>query len=76
MAPGAIAEALVSAASAGVDVRVLVPANNNWPLVGSFSPGWISSLVREWSPLVRMARKHDSCQEFSSRWFMVQDWVK
>lgn len=37
VAPGAIAEALVSAASAGVDVRVLVPANNNWPLVGSFS---------------------------------------
>ncbi|MCH2452415.1 MAG: phospholipase D-like domain-containing protein [Gemmatimonadetes bacterium] len=37
VAPGAIAEALISAASAGVDVRVLVPANNNWPLVGSFS---------------------------------------
>ncbi len=37
VAPGAIAEALVSAAAAGVDVRVLVPANNNWPLVGSFS---------------------------------------
>ena len=37
VAPGAIAEALVSAAAGGVDVRVLVPANNNWPLVGSFS---------------------------------------
>jgi len=37
VAPGAIAEALVSAASAGVDVRVLVPANNNWPLLASYS---------------------------------------
>ena len=27
----------VAAAQAGVDVRVLVPANNNWPLVGTLS---------------------------------------
>jgi cardiolipin synthase len=28
---------MVEAAQAGVDVRVLVPANNNWPLVGTLS---------------------------------------
>ena len=37
VAPGAVAEAMVEAAQAGVDVRVLVPANNNWPLVGTLS---------------------------------------
>ena len=37
VAPGAVAEAMVEAAQSGVDVRVLVPANNNWPLVGTLS---------------------------------------
>jgi cardiolipin synthase len=37
VAPGAIAEAMAEAAQSGVDVRVLVPANNNWPLVGTLS---------------------------------------
>lgn len=37
VAPGAVAEAMAEAAQAGVDVRVLVPANNNWPLVGTIS---------------------------------------
>ncbi len=37
VAPGIIAEAMTEAAHAGVDVRLLVPANNNWPLVGSLS---------------------------------------
>jgi cardiolipin synthase len=37
VAPGAVAEAIVEAAQSGVDVRVLVPANNNWPLVGTLS---------------------------------------
>ena len=37
VAPGIVAEALTEAAGAGVDVRLLVPANNNWPLVGSLS---------------------------------------
>jgi cardiolipin synthase len=37
VAPGAVAEAMAEAAQSGVDVRVLVPANNNWPLVGALS---------------------------------------
>lgn len=37
VAPGVVAEAMAEAARAGVDVRVLLPANNNWPLVGSLS---------------------------------------
>jgi cardiolipin synthase len=35
--PPAMAEALASAARDGVDVRVLVPAYNNWPIVGGMS---------------------------------------
>ena len=37
VAPRSLSEALRAAARHGVDVRVLVPANNNWPLVGSLS---------------------------------------
>jgi cardiolipin synthase A/B len=37
VAPRAIAQALAAAARQGVDVRVLLPANNNWPLVSSIS---------------------------------------
>ncbi|MDQ3388481.1 MAG: phospholipase D-like domain-containing protein [Gemmatimonadota bacterium] len=37
VAPPAMTEALASAARDGVDVRVIVPAYNNWPLVGGMS---------------------------------------
>jgi cardiolipin synthase len=39
VAPRSISQALAAAARQGVDVRVLLPANNNWPLVGSLSRG-------------------------------------
>ncbi len=39
VAPKPISEALAAAAHQGVDVRILVPANNNWPWVGSLSRG-------------------------------------
>jgi len=37
LVPPAMAEALASAARDGVDVRVLLPAFNNWPIVGGMS---------------------------------------
>lgn len=37
VAPPAMAEALAAAARDGVDVRVIVPAYNNWPMVGGLS---------------------------------------
>lgn len=37
VAPRLVSEALAAAARDGVDIRVLLPANNNWPLVGSLS---------------------------------------
>ncbi|HEX2092387.1 MAG TPA: phospholipase D-like domain-containing protein [Longimicrobiaceae bacterium] len=37
VAPPAMAEALAAAARDGVDVRVIVPAYNNWPIVGGMS---------------------------------------
>jgi cardiolipin synthase len=39
VAPRALSEALAAAAQQGVDVRILVPAHNNWPIVGSMSRG-------------------------------------
>lgn len=39
VAPRSISEALAAAALHGVDVRILVPAHNNWPVVGSMSRG-------------------------------------
>jgi cardiolipin synthase len=39
VAPRPLAEALAAAAQQGVDVRILVPAHNNWPIVGSVSRG-------------------------------------
>lgn len=39
VAPRPVSEALAAAARAGVDVRVVLPAHNNWPLVGSLSRG-------------------------------------
>ncbi len=35
--PPAMTEAFAAAARDGVDVRIIVPAYNNWPLVGGFS---------------------------------------
>jgi len=37
VAPAPVTHALAEAARAGVDVRVLLPAHNNWPLVGTVS---------------------------------------
>ena len=37
LVPPAMAEALAAAARDGVDVRVLLPAYNNWPIVGGMS---------------------------------------
>ena len=39
VAPRPVAEALGAAARDGVDVRILLPAHNNWPWVGSLSRG-------------------------------------
>lgn len=39
VAPRPVQEALAAAARDGVDVRILVPAHNNWPWVGSLSRG-------------------------------------
>jgi cardiolipin synthase len=45
VAPRSLSEALASAARSGVDVRILVPANNNWPWVGSLSRGGYRALL-------------------------------
>jgi cardiolipin synthase len=37
VAPRPVSEALAAAARGGVDVRVLLPAHNNWPWVGTLS---------------------------------------
>ena len=39
VAPRPVVEALGAAARDGVDVRILLPAHNNWPWVGSLSRG-------------------------------------
>jgi cardiolipin synthase len=39
VAPRPVSEALAAAAHQGVDVRILVPAHSNWPLVRSLSRG-------------------------------------
>ncbi|MBI4539521.1 MAG: cardiolipin synthase B [Gemmatimonadetes bacterium] len=39
VAPRPVSEALAAAARDGVDVRILVPGHNNWPVVGSLSRG-------------------------------------
>ncbi len=39
VAPRPLSEALAAAAQQGVDVRILLPAHNNWPIVGSMSRG-------------------------------------
>lgn len=45
VAPRAVREALAEAARDGVDVRILVPAHNNWPWVGSLSRGGYRPLL-------------------------------
>jgi cardiolipin synthase A/B len=45
VAPFPLAEALTAAARDGVDVRVLLPAHNNWPWVGSLSRGGYRGLL-------------------------------
>ena len=45
VAPFPVAEALTAAARDGVDVRILLPAHNNWPLVGSLSRGGYRGLL-------------------------------
>jgi cardiolipin synthase len=45
VAPFPMAEALTAAARDGVDVRILLPANNNWPWVGSLSRGGYRGLL-------------------------------
>jgi cardiolipin synthase len=39
VAPRPLTEALAAAAQQGVDVRIVVPAHNNWPIVGTISRG-------------------------------------
>lgn len=46
IAPRPVAEALAAAARDGVDVRILVPAHNNWPLVGSLARGGYRDLLK------------------------------
>jgi cardiolipin synthase A/B len=45
VAPRAVSEALGAAARDGVDVRILVPAHNNWPIVGSISRGGYRAML-------------------------------
>jgi cardiolipin synthase len=45
VAPRPVSEALAAAARSGVDVRILVPAHNNWPWVGSLSRGGYRDLL-------------------------------
>ncbi len=45
VAPFPVAEGLSAAARDGVDVRILVPAHNNWPWVGSLSRGGYRGLL-------------------------------
>ena len=46
VAPRPVSEALAAAAKDGVDVRILVPAHNNWPWVGSLSRGGYRALLK------------------------------
>lgn len=45
VAPRSVSEALAAAAQQGVDVRILVPAHNNWPWVRSISRGGYRALL-------------------------------
>jgi cardiolipin synthase len=45
VAPFPVGEALTAAARDGVDVRLLLPAHNNWPWVGTLSRGGYRNLL-------------------------------
>jgi cardiolipin synthase len=45
VAPFPVSEALTAAARDGVDVRILLPAHNNWPWVGTLSRGGYRALL-------------------------------
>jgi cardiolipin synthase A/B len=45
VAPPAMNEALAAAARDGVDVRIIMPAQNNWPIVGGMSRAGYRALV-------------------------------
>jgi len=45
VAPRPVSEAFTAASRDGVDVRILVPAHNNWPWVGSLSRGGYRQLL-------------------------------
>jgi cardiolipin synthase len=47
VAPRAVSEALGGAAQDGVDVRIIVPAHNNWPWVASLSRGGYRRLLEK-----------------------------
>ena len=67
VAPRPISEALAAAARQGVDVRILVPAHNNWPLVGSLSRGRLPLPAGERGADVRVAGPDDPRQDVG-RW--------
>ena len=73
LAPRPVSAALMAAARDGVDVRVLVPAHNNWPWMGSLSRGGYRSLLRagvrifEWEG--RMI--HAKTSVVDSRWCRI-----
>ena len=50
LAPRPVSAALMAAAHDGVDVRVLVPARNNWPWMGSLSRGGLPAPARVGCP--------------------------
>jgi cardiolipin synthase A/B len=73
VAPRPVREALAAAARDGVDVRILVPAHNNWPWVGSLSRGGYRPLLEagvrifEWEgPMI-----HAKTAVVDSRWCRV-----
>jgi cardiolipin synthase len=73
VAPRSVSEALVAAARQGVDVRILVPANNNWPWVGAISRGGYRFLLKngvrlfEWQgPMI-----HAKTAVIDGRWCRV-----
>jgi cardiolipin synthase A/B len=73
VAPRPVRDALSAAARDGVDVRILVPAHNNWPWVGSLSRGGYRPLLAagvrifEWEgPMI-----HAKTSVVDSRWCRV-----
>ena len=67
VAPRPVAEALGAAARDGVDVRILVPAHNNWPWVGSLSRGGYRFLMESGVRLFEWQGPHDPRQDRGGR---------